>query len=473
MRIISASLQNFASYKSLNFNFIDQGLTLIQGHTGSGKSTLCDAVPWTIWGQTAKGGAVSEVLTWPGDKVAKGSVHLEINNTAYIIRRSRGAKAKDNDLSIQEVGSDPRRGKDIPDTQKLINQLLGVTADLYLSGAYYHEFSQTAQFFTTTAKNRRAICEQLVDLTLAKTLQQRLAEHGSKLEKSASSLVSEQSKLESRLATLSEFETNHFKRKNAWDEEHQRRLSQLEKQLIDFENRPADVRSKNCPTCGAKTKHSHVVVTVNPYIEQMERQLAQQNPYSDQVKDCTADIAVCIAAITQVKQSIVAINTQLADVETLQDVTALYRSVAITNTIQDVETKTNQLLSDHFDAEIRVQFTVEDADKLDVLVYKDGNEAAYTQLSKGQRCLLKLCFGIAVMEAVANHHGIKFHQIMLDEALDGLSDEFKLKAFGLLQTVSQGYESVFLVEHSSELRERFINKYNVELVDGESIIERA
>jgi ABC-type Mn2+/Zn2+ transport system ATPase subunit len=76
------------------------------------------------------------------------------------------------------------------------------------------------------------------------------------------------------------------------------------------------------------------------------------------------------------------------------------------------------------------------------------------------------------MQAVQNHHGVKFDQIFLDEALDGMDDALKIKAFGLLQTLEQSYESVFVVEHNQELKARFESSYIVRLINGKSEIEK-
>jgi DNA repair exonuclease SbcCD ATPase subunit len=109
---------------------------------------------------------------------------------------------------------------------------------------------------------------------------------------------------------------------------------------------------------------------------------------------------------------------------------------------------------------------------LEVGITKDGNQASFSQLSKGQRCMLKLCFGVAVMQAVQNHHGLSFNVAMFDEALDGLSDTLKMKAVRMLESLTPTYGSVFLVEHSETVKVLVDNKYNVELVNGASQIEK-
>ena len=64
MKLLKASVVNFGSYSKLDFDFNNQGLTLIQGSTGSGKSTLQDIAIWTVLGITAKDGNADDVRNW-------------------------------------------------------------------------------------------------------------------------------------------------------------------------------------------------------------------------------------------------------------------------------------------------------------------------------------------------------------------------------------------------------------------------
>lgn len=475
MRVISVSLQNFASYKSLNFNFLEQGLTLIQGATGSGKSTLCDAIPWTVFGVTAKNGAVTEVLSWPGDKITKSAVHLEVRDTAMVIKRSRGPKPKDNDLYYMEIGGSIVRGKDLIDTQKLINSALGLDADLYLAGSYYHEFSQTAQFFTTTAKNRRSICEQIVDLTLAKTLQTKLSDKYKNTKNQITKLQAQSDTLMAAIKSLTWVQQSETLKASNWEATTVQQKRDVAAHYDRFEKNRKHTVSKKCNSCGTMLEHPREVVdeSENPYTARLAELEVAVNPHTGGVKDYSDEINAKQQEFNDKAAEIEANQHTSDDIELLQQVVADFRSASITRTIQQIEAKTNQLLTDHFDAEIRVEFTVEDNDKLDVTIQKDGNTCAYTQLSKGQRCLLKLAFGVAVMQEVANHHGIKFHQVFFDESLDGLDDQMKSKALRLFETIAQEYGSVFLVEHSTELKALINSSYHVSLTNEGSKIEKA
>lgn len=505
MRVISCHLENFASYKELNFTFENQGLTLIQGPTGSGKSTLCDAIPWVLFGTTAKNGAVDDIRSWNTKERTYGSIQLDFKNSSIAVVRTRNP----NDLYyiVDCVWELPKRGKDLADTQKMINNLLGFDSALYLSGAYFHEFSQTAQFFTTTAKNRRAICEQLVDLSLAKNLQLKIAEQNKVLTVLDRDYAGKIAICSSKLSYLKDqndlqvkyesFETDKLEAIHKIKSE----IAAIKKQVkspsyfaearAELQFAKSQLGDSLCSECGANKEHSG-----HNELSRMINQLAQEDMKNKHLISNIKYLEKDLAAQTETKNiyqdlmlknakerkhakweldGLIELQSQsnqnIEDYELLSEVVADLRGVTVARTIQDLENKTNKLLSDHFDAEIKVAFSTQEADKIEVSILKDGHNCSYTQLSKGQRQLLKLCFGVSVMRSVANHHGISFNCAFFDEALDGLDDIFKVQAYGLLEELSLDYESVFVVEHNEALKSMFPKSYKVQLVNGGSQIE--
>lgn len=466
---MSCSASNFSSYKSLEFDFKDQGLCLIEGPTGSGKSTLCDLISWILFGFTSKGGKVDEVLSWPGDNQTAGTITLEINNKILQIGRHRNP----NDLIIWEDGG-AYRGKDIPDTQKMINNLLGFDVNMYLSGAYFHEFSETAQFFITTAKNRREICEQIVDLSLAKKLQILTKEQVKTLEAELNKASNNKQVLDANIKYLSNIQKEQNNKSLSWEKDKQSKTIAYTENYDNFEINRKKIITKKCNSCGSvlQSPKEYIDDSVNPYLSKLADLETMVNPYNSTVKDFTEEITTNKNAISGLEDTVTSIKEKLTNFEILTSVIQDFRGELIKNTIFQIEDQTNQFLTDHFDSEIRVKFDILEADKLEVEIYKDSNTCSYTQLSKGQRQLLKLCFGVAIMKAVSNHNQVKFEQLFFDEGLSGLDDRLKVKAYGLFERLSTEYNSVFIVEHSTEMKACFTNKFTVSLINGESVIEK-
>lgn len=527
MKIVKLEARNFGSYKHLVFEMRDKGLTLIRGPTGAGKSTLCDLAPWALFGQTAKNGGVDEIRSWNTEDETSTKCTINCNEIFITITRVRGNK---NDLFYVANGS-ITRGKDMADTQKQINILLGFDAELYLAGAYFHEFSQTAKFFTTTAKNRRAICEQLVDLSLAKKLQLNLAENKKLTTSTLDNYNSKISSLDNSFQFITNSYTSLTNQAKAWNEEKRQRLVSLQakhntfedsqKQLIaslekkskafnedklqqiqslkeailaaEFMIKPDSYLDKHkndiCPECGStNSKHVHERVmsdnakkdfinsqrllksaelAENPFLPQANAEKQRTNTYQEQLKHLKAEVNPYDLQLAEVKTKLINLQdeltvlkankqshlTELSDIQQLLEVITIFRSTLIRTTIERIQNNTNRMLTQFFDAEIKVDFEVQaDSDKLEVEILKDGNKCVFTQLSKGQRQLLKLCFGIAVMQSVQEHHGVSFNALWFDEATDGLSSDFKVKAYQLLKSLETQYPNIYLVEHSSELK---------------------
>jgi len=520
MKIIKATAKNFASYRDLEFNFDDVGVVLIQGPTGSGKSTLCDLVPWCFFGVTAKNGAADDVLSWSG-----GATEATVTLDTVSITRTRG-KGR-NDLYMTKNG-EIIRGKDATDTQKRINETLGMTPELYLSGAYFHEFSQTAQFFTLSAKNRRQITEQIADLGMAANLQIKLSEYKKQLKKDLTKVQEElnitntlfrnerdRSKdlASKRLRWLGDarrkrndliqrrdnFEAQKIKNIETLQSRIKPEADELDAIKIEITKLQTEVKrlqTEKCGTCGAPVNHGEVSKlkdvlhtritryhqlenikeTNAQYIAEIKRLKTQENHYQEQIDAFDYSnpykqlSIVSVRTYKQLANKARNLETELnqliekeTDAEILSDILDTFRASLIQNSVQQLEDHTNQLLTSHFDAEIKVSFVATDSDKIEIELSKDGNDCTFTQLSKGQRCLLKLCFGASVMELVANRNGLSIPHVFFDEALDGLDDALKLKAFNLLQTIASQHDTVYVVEHSQAFKMMFDTVYTVEM----------
>lgn len=487
MKPISCEIENFASYSQLSFNFQGNGLALIQGANGSGKSTLCDIIPWTLFGRTAKNGAVDEILSWPGDKITKCTLKCTVDyGSVLYITRIRGGKA--NDLYFEYNNGTVIRGKDLTDTQRLLNKALGMDCDLYLAASYYHEFSQTANFFITNAKNRRILCEQLTDLSFAKNTQLKLSSKQKDVKKALQETVTQIAAIE-REATFIKAQKPANK---DFIQAKQKELKDTRAQLIPpsgIEELTANIQAvkshqhtDKCATCGAPNQDAATLLQElkselqtslhkNQMLDQRCRhiksqidiEIAKDKTFKTQTKSTGKELEAA-----QTRAAI--LNQELNDLDTLLEALEYSRSAAIAGCISILELSTNKLLSDHFDAEIKVLFEVQDKDKLEVTLFKDGNLCSFSQLSKGQRQMLRLCFALSVMKHVSNQNGLNVSTIFLDEAFDGLSETSKEKAFYLLKALEPDYDSIYVVDHSEGLKVMFDKAYTVSLSPVGSVV---
>lgn len=572
MKLLNFEVTNFGSYKHLAFDFSESGLALVYGATGAGKSTLSDAPCWILYGHTAKGGAVDDIRSWQaGEDPTVGVLTVKLSTGNITVVRIRGGSK--NDLYWTEASTPHKleRGKDITETQKRLETRLGVDCDLYLAGAYYHEFSGSGAFFTAKAKDRRELFERLANLDFPTRLAEKISlarkEEKQLIDVTVAALNKARGHLEAVEGTSrsvdEEFEKWNKSQKELmvelkvradnFQEELKKRFEKVAKDHADFDAAtqrelaglhkeiqdltaavyPPDSLSASvndlkgrleslpkaaCPACGAPSnsnehqsiqillteqnrkihenghltvllanaqkRYNRVLATINPYENSLSQTSIQENPHEIRLIQEEKRLNPFIAQKIKLETSLAAategyeaLKTQLSghtrrlySLLQLYDLSFDLRGALLKRTVASIEDSTNRNLTAHFDAEIRVSFGIEDSDDLMVKITKDGYECNYKQLSKGQRCLLRLCFAVAVQSAASNRAGVHFDNLFFDESLEGLDAELKTKAFGLLQELANGRESVLVVEHFPEFQQLFSRKYRVELENNLSEI---
>jgi DNA repair exonuclease SbcCD ATPase subunit len=558
LRILRIQVTNFGSYPELDFTFDGTGLALIYGPTGSGKSTVLDAVMWTLYGETIRGGSVDEVRSWVSAEPVHGSASVVLGDSTISIFRVRG---QSNDLYWTENGGEPIRGKNLTETQSLLAKRLGCDSDLYRTGSYVGEYSSTAHFFTSKAKERRSLFEKIAPLDLPV----RLGEAASAARKAAKryldadstskatlegrasscerSLEDAKSRLDSwetaQCATLDSLALRHenFEAEKAskvaalqtksdrWEETKAETIADISASMIkldippsvcaEFNHEIEELKNTRCSACGGVSdstlkrlesvqkkrdeairkaaKYSELsdkllaadaqenpftgqiaaaASTDSPYAMQHAAERKKINPFLAQVEKLVKDTESLNIDLQKSKESCQSFIKRVADLSQVYDLASTLRGVLLTRTIKQIERDTNALLEKYFDSELRVAFTPDDSDGLEVAIAKSGYQATYNQLSKGQRRLLTLAFSFTVMDAAANAAGIHFNLIGLDEPTDGLDVDLKVRAYALFSKLALTHEAVLVIEHSPELQTCFGKKFKVEMHGDASSIEK-
>lgn len=199
--------------------------------------------------------------------------------------------------------------------------------------------------------------------------------------------------------------------------------------------------------------------------------LDQENPFAAVLLKLQQEIKQTDAKIATTSVASQDLQLKVARLSRLYDMSFELRGELLKKAVNQIETSTNSYLEKYFDAEIRVTFSLEDSDNLEVTIQKSGFECSFKQLSRGQRAMLRLTFAISIMEASANTAGVHFDNLFFDEATDGWDDETKVKAFRLFEDLAKNHSSVMVIDHCVQLQSMFVNKYHVELVGDYSHIE--
>lgn len=552
MKLKSCKVENFGSYASLSFSFDNLGLGLIQGSTGSGKSTMMDMACWILYGVTAKNGSVDDVRSWINpSEPTRGVIDVETQSGLVTVERIRG-RSSDNDLFWTEsMAPDTSiRGKDIQDTQKRLEERLGISAELFQIAAYFHEFSPTASFFTAKAKDRRELFERIASLDLPMRVAYAASERrkedkaslqGHKLQynnvlgrveeltsgrANARREVGKYDADRARKLDLLDTQAKDFEKikkqkvreakaqVEAFEKELEEKISELEKQAQDipnleekialYEETVGNLESESkCSKCNnlrpeisakitgllvdrskteqalknavlARKEVKKLYEKVNPasalleaaecmentYARDMKHLKAQENPFADLTRKLEAQLAEAKTALQSEKNQVDQLETSISDLSRLYDLSLILRGELLNKAVKEIQDKTNHYLESHFDAELRVEFQTS-GDNLNVSIQKSGYPCVFKQLSKGQRQLLNLCFGISVMTVSANNSGVHFDNLFFDEALDGLDSDLKIKAFSLFEDLQKEHGTVLLIDHAPEFHNMFSTRFRV------------
>jgi DNA repair exonuclease SbcCD ATPase subunit len=176
---ISFEFDNMFSYGEgnvLNFDNLSDVCGLFAANT-SGKSSLLDAITYTIFDKCSKTGKANEVLnnkkTW-----FRGVFRFEMNGIAYTIeRRGTQNKKKESHVKVDVdfyTDSENLNGEERSETNKNIRRYLGTYDDFILTA--FSLQADNNNFIEKSQKERKDLLSQFLDITVFEQLYQLAAD---------------------------------------------------------------------------------------------------------------------------------------------------------------------------------------------------------------------------------------------------------------------------------------------------------
>ncbi|MBZ9750377.1 SMC family ATPase [Deinococcus sp. HMF7604] len=110
MRPLTLDLQGFTAFRQpTSLDLGDLELFALVGPTGSGKSSLLDAMTFALYGQTARLGAAGlDALISQGERGLSVSLTFEIGGAVYRASRTKGRKQAENEVRFERRDEDGR-----------------------------------------------------------------------------------------------------------------------------------------------------------------------------------------------------------------------------------------------------------------------------------------------------------------------------------------------------------------------------
>ncbi len=167
---VKLTVQNFLPYKlpaTLNFSGIT--VACLSGENGAGKSSVLDAMTWSLWGKARDGKRSDEELIHHGETEMMVQFEFALGEELYqVIRRKKGGKRAQTVLELQMYDAKLKRWYGISEakvraTQAKINKLLRLDYDTFVNSAFI--LQGRADLFTVkTSGERKAILANILGL---------------------------------------------------------------------------------------------------------------------------------------------------------------------------------------------------------------------------------------------------------------------------------------------------------------------
>src|SRR3984893_11718488 len=160
MRLTRLYLRNYRVFEDALELELPPGLIGIFGVNGSGKSSVLEAILWTLWGRARSGKDEVRTAGVGGDCIAE--VEFEHEGHLYLVRRtlsginaSAKAEAHCDNLLMSEG---------VRDTSRYVHQVLGMD-DAAFRASVFAEQKQLAAFSSQTPAERRRLVLSLLGIT--------------------------------------------------------------------------------------------------------------------------------------------------------------------------------------------------------------------------------------------------------------------------------------------------------------------
>ncbi|EFA86386.1 putative non-transporter ABC protein [Heterostelium album PN500] len=205
VKITKMELSNFSGVKgdfSVDFN---PGMFMIRGKMGVGKSSIFEALVWSLYGSTSprKSNATSSLK---GDEVINDSakqtlvkVQLEVDGRPITITRSK-KRNHGSKIVIDGLGQEYRQGVTADDQQATIHNIVGLDYDLFRMCVYLGQGS-IANFATDTDKRRKELLIRAFSLGICIPASKLAKEQRKKQEQKVDDLIRQKDRLAASLST--------------------------------------------------------------------------------------------------------------------------------------------------------------------------------------------------------------------------------------------------------------------------------
>ncbi len=160
MRLISLELREWRAYERCTIEFPD-GLIGVSGSNGAGKSTMTEAIGWTLFGKLRPGSTVGDLRRQGGSGRPTTELVFQLGDALYTVRRTAGGDCR---LWIGDPEGEPEAAGATNVSRRIV-QDLDLTWDVFKRSVFAEQKDVAALDPSATGPSRRAHVERLLGLT--------------------------------------------------------------------------------------------------------------------------------------------------------------------------------------------------------------------------------------------------------------------------------------------------------------------
>src|SRR5918995_7145436 len=177
-------ISGFLSYHdAVELDFTSFELACISGHNGAGKSSLLDAITWSLFGEAR--GKSSDVINLRQDiKAAEVALTFQHEENTYRVQRTL-PRNKNTILEFQvrtQTGWKPLTEKTTRETQTRIEQTLRLDFDTFVNASFFLQ-GKADQFTQQNATRRKEVLSNILGLEVWEQYKNRTAERRKLIER--------------------------------------------------------------------------------------------------------------------------------------------------------------------------------------------------------------------------------------------------------------------------------------------------
>lgn len=156
-------LKNFLSHKDTNI-MIGPRITALIGENGAGKSSVLDAVYYTLFKEVNRGSKIDDLIR-KGENVSEVSLTFQVENKTYTItrRRNRNGSTRSKLFDVTDESTPKTLTVSTKIADKLLIEIIGLNKELFKNAIYIQQ-GEIIDLVTRPSSERKKIIGKLLGL---------------------------------------------------------------------------------------------------------------------------------------------------------------------------------------------------------------------------------------------------------------------------------------------------------------------